>query len=184
MCTNLTSTLQHFCQLQEELLVLFPSLLLSLFFFPFPFPFGLKGKPISFLLVFHKWLQGVINFLSTSCCVVFLFFCAGCLSLASKTINSMVKITCKYLQSIYKITSIWKLTKGQTAFKCELCDRGWFLQDKAVKQGDENVPTSRTQALKTSRNRKKKKRELKNIHICWARQGRKILTHWIELIQH
>ena len=54
MSTNLTLILQHFGQLQEELLVLFPSLRFSLFFFPFPFHFCLKEKPVSLLLVFYK----------------------------------------------------------------------------------------------------------------------------------
>ena len=64
-------------------------------------------------------------------------------------------LVAKYLWDYQYMKINWR-PEGQTAFKRELWDRGWFLQDKAVKQGNENVPTSKTQALKTTRNRKKK----------------------------
>lgn len=63
----------------------------------------------------------------------------------------------------------------------ELCDTVRFLRAKAVKQGNKNMQTSKTQALKMTPYRKekiqKKKREFEKYYVCQGRRARKTLTY-------
>ena len=188
MSTNLTLILQHFGQLQEELLVLFPSLRFSLFFFPFPFHFCLEEKPVSLLLVFYKWLQGVINFLqhillgclSSFRCWFFILVYNNNKQDGENHMQAFEECFKDYME-IKKPIKRQLFSLNGWRWVCGILE-GWSCKTTTGNYcGNEKMPTT-DHYLWNIPNRSSeidsillpiKKQESKNINVCWVRRARR-----------